>query len=121
MLPTTLARGRATARGYGELLMLNPGSIPGLTAYRYSPYTIPTAAAAGSAAAAAMASALAAGGVATSQTSVLTPTVSVTNPLNSQSPHQLTATDQNSLLSSLAAGAQPAAAAAQQLAAVQQQ
>ena len=122
MLPTTLARGRATARGYGELLMLNPGSIPGLTAYRYSPYTIPTAAAAGSAAAAAMASALAAGGVATSQTSVLTPTVSVATPLNSQSPHQqLTATDQNSLLSSLAAGAQPAAAAVQQLAAVQQQ
>ena len=45
MLPTTLARGRATARGYGELLttMLNTqtGSIPGLNTYRYSPYTIP--------------------------------------------------------------------------------
>ena len=68
MLPTTLARGRATARGYGELLtMLNPtaGTIPGLpglaqglNTFRYSPYTIPTAA--GSAAAAAAAAVAAA-------------------------------------------------------------
>ena len=76
MLPTTLARGRATARGYGELLtMLNPAtaaaaaaaaSIPGLntTTYRYSPYTIPTAA--GSAAAAAAAAAAAVQAVPTS-------------------------------------------------------
>lgn len=83
MLPTTLARGRATARGYGELLtMLNPaaaaaaavaasGSIPGLSTYRYSPYTIPNAA--GSAAAAAALSAVAT----TQQTSVLNPVVSV--------------------------------------------
>ena len=136
MLPTTIARGRATARGYGELLMLNPGSIPGLTAYRYSPYTIPTAAA-GSAAAAAVASALA-NASATSQASVLTPTVtavgSAGNPqiMTSQSqppPQPLTAADQTSLLSSLAAASagQPTtvahqqAAAAQQLAAHQQQ
>ena len=54
MLPTTLARGRATARGYGELLtMLNtPGSIPGLNTYRYSPYTIPNATGSASAVAA---------------------------------------------------------------------
>jgi len=58
MLPTTIARGRATARGsFGELLMLNPGSLPGLTAYRYSPYTIPNAAAGSAAAAAALAAA----------------------------------------------------------------
>ena len=52
MLPATLARGRAVARGYGELLMLNPG-VPALTAYRYSPYTVPSSAAAALAAVAA--------------------------------------------------------------------
>ncbi len=42
MLPTTIARGRpATRGGYGELLMLNSG-LPALTAYRYSPYTVPS-------------------------------------------------------------------------------
>ena len=76
MLPTTLARGRATARGYGELLtMLNtpglntpalntpglntPGSIQGLNTYRYSPYTIPNAAAGSAQSAAAQAQAAA--------------------------------------------------------------
>ena len=52
MLPATIARGRAVARGYGELLMLNPG-VPALTAYRYSPYTVPSSAAAALAAVAA--------------------------------------------------------------------
>ena len=52
MLPATLARGRAVARGYGELVMLNPG-VPALTAYRYSPYTVPSSAAAALAAVAA--------------------------------------------------------------------
>merc|ERR1712223_1835003 len=52
MVPATLARGRAVARGYGELLMLNPG-VPALTAYRYSPYTVPSSAAAALAAVAA--------------------------------------------------------------------
>lgn len=103
MLPTTLARGRATARGYGELLtMLNPaaaaaaavaasGSIPGLSTYRYSPYTIPNAA--GSAAAAAALSAVAT----TQQTSVLNPVVSVAVSQTSQpgavaaSPHAVMA------------------------------
>ena len=43
MLPATIARtGRPTTRGgYGELLMLN-SAIPPLTAYRYSPYTVPS-------------------------------------------------------------------------------
>ena len=52
MIPATLARGRGIARGYGELLMLNPG-VPSLTAYRYSPYTVPSSAAAALAAVAA--------------------------------------------------------------------
>merc|ERR1712038_640382 len=59
MLPATLAaRGRAVARGYGELLMLNaaPGVSP-LSAYRYSPYTVPSSAAAAAVAAAAAAQA----------------------------------------------------------------
>jgi len=47
MLPATIARtGRpATRGGYGELLMLN-SALPTLTAYRYSPYTVPSSAAA---------------------------------------------------------------------------
>ena len=59
MLPATIAaRGRAVARGYGELLMLNaaPGVSP-LSAYRYSPYTVPSSAAAAAVAAAAAAQA----------------------------------------------------------------
>ena len=85
MLPTTLARGRATARGYGELLtMLNPtaGTIPGLpglaqglNTFRYSPYTIPTAA--GSAAAAAAAAVAAAAN--SPQLNSAVPTSSVLN------------------------------------------
>ena len=86
MLPTTLARGRATARGYGELLtMLNtpglntpglntPGSIQGLNTYRYSPYTIPNAAGSTSAAAAAQAAAHAAAVAAASPQPVVTVT-----------------------------------------------
>jgi len=84
MLPTTLARGRATARGYGELLttMLNPAavgvgapSIPGIntTTYRYSPYTIPTAGSAAAAAAAAAAAVQAATAAATPTSTVLNP------------------------------------------------
>lgn len=52
MLPATIARGRAVARGYGELLMLNPG-VSSLAAFRYSPYTVPSSAAAVAAAVAA--------------------------------------------------------------------
>ena len=86
MLPTTLARGRATARGYGELLtMLNtpglntpglntPGSIQGLNTYRYSPYTIPNAAGSAQSAAAAQAAAHAAAVAAASPQPVVTVT-----------------------------------------------
>lgn len=56
MLPATIAaRGRAVARGYGELLMLNAPGVSPLSAYRYSPYTVPSSAAAAVAAAAAAA------------------------------------------------------------------
>ena len=58
MLPATIAaRGRAVARGYGELLMLNAPGVSPLSAYRYSPYTVPSSAAAAVAAAAAAATA----------------------------------------------------------------
>jgi len=54
MLPATIAaRGRAVARGYGELLMLNAPGVSPLSAYRYSPYTVPSSAAAAVAALAA--------------------------------------------------------------------
>ena len=47
MLPANLAKGRAAARGLGELLMVTPGSgvlqsVPTLTTLRYSPYTVPS-------------------------------------------------------------------------------
>ena len=47
MLPANLAKGRAAARGLGELLMVTPGSgvlqsLPTLTTLRYSPYTVPS-------------------------------------------------------------------------------
>ena len=46
MLPQTLARGRAAARGgYGELVLVSPG-LPSLAAYRYSPYSVPSSVAA---------------------------------------------------------------------------
>ena len=46
MLPQTLARGRAAARGgYGELVLVSPG-LQSLAAYRYSPYSVPTSMAA---------------------------------------------------------------------------
>ena len=48
MLPAAIPgrTGRPTTRGgYGELLMIN-SALPTLTAYRYSPYTVPSSAAA---------------------------------------------------------------------------
>ena len=46
MLPQTLARGRAAARGgYGELVLVSPG-LPALATYRYSPYSVPSSVAA---------------------------------------------------------------------------
>ena len=96
MLPTTLARGRATARGYGELLtMLNtpglntpalntpglntPGSIQGLNTYRYSPYTIPNAAAGSAQSAAAQAQAAAHAAAVAAAASPQPPTVTSTH------------------------------------------
>ena len=67
MLPATIAaRGRAVARGYGELLMLNAPGVSPLSAYRYSPYTVPSSAAAAVAAAAAAASSSSTAAVSTS-------------------------------------------------------
>merc|ERR1719309_1376116 len=47
MLPANLAKGRAAARGLGELLMVTPGSgvlqpVQTLANLRYSPYTVPS-------------------------------------------------------------------------------